>query len=297
MRVSLALLTTLCCLLPVRIADAKEAPARDLAKFIAHSRAQLEQHEALALSGRHPIRDWPRSHWIERAPEKALFLNGVETLSVAEATALARFEGERIFLPDLKALDAAVADALRRGPASLFLDGLTKLDAPSARALVQSRGDVLSLRGLTSITPDLARILASYAESLDLSGVKTLDLDSAKALAAWDGWGESVELTLGVDALTPDVANALTAVGGWALALDHLKELTPEIARILGRLDIARLSLDGLSSVSPEVAAIIATWDQKFLTMGGFTEIDPAIRAQIEAGSEIVSFRGLKAAR
>lgn len=295
---------TLTLVLAATVAGCAAPPVpRTLGDFRALSEGNAAAAPVAELTGIHPRKEWALLLWVERAhaardaaPRGApLFLNGVERLSPREAAALASFEGNRIFLPDLRALGAETGAALSSGGHELYLDGVVALDPRVAEVLVSARARALSLGGLRSLTSELAAILARHERGLRLHGLEELDVPAAAALSTWNGWGEAVLLSLGnLARLEPEVARALAGCTGWGLALDGVHELSPESARELGALDIPYLSLDGLEEVSPDTAREISRWRRKFLTLDGVTAIAPATRALIEAGCEAVSFRGIR---
>ena len=294
------------CVTLLLVGTAAEAKTRTLKDFLAISEANAKRASVAKLTGLDPKRDWPLSLWVKRAhdareakPSDApLFLNGVTSLTVEEAKALAAFKGNKLFLPDLRALKPDVAQALGALNKTLYLDGLETIDAPVAAALAKSTGERLSLRGLKTIAPAPAKRLSFFDGGILLDGVGSMKEPALMLLATlWDGWGEHIVLSLGLTSLSAKQAETLTECGGWGLALDRLETLTPEAARKLGGLDMPHLSLGGLTEISLETAKVIAGWEQKFLVLDGVKTVSPEVRALVEKGCEAVSWRGLARAK
>lgn len=295
---ALALLATACT--TTATSGAVSTPRRldDFLALSAHHRRHPAWYAATRLD---PVRDWPLSLQVERAEssphERGLFLPDVHHLTLAEAAELARFDGGRIFLPDLSGIDADVARTLAGAGAELFLDGVASLDIAAANALADAGLPRLSLRGLLDLTPAVAHALARTRGSLRIGGMERLDLDTARALATWRGWGEHVVLTLGVTSLEPEVATALAACRGWGVAFDRLARLDAESAAALARLDTPYLALNGLDSIDDELAEVVGSWQRKFLALDGVTSISTAGKQRIEAGNHVVTWRSLGATR
>ena len=137
------------------------------------------------------------------------------------------FKGNKLFLPDLKALSPAVAEVLAASGKSLYLDGLETMDVPRGRPLSRSTGRRLSLRGLRELTPRAAKRLSDFDGSLLLDGVSRISESALLLIARWDGWGEHVLLSLGLTSLDAAQAATLSACRGWGVALDQLENADP----------------------------------------------------------------------
>ncbi len=116
-------------------------------------------------------------------------MNGLKQLTDKQAQMFGRFNGHFLFLNGLDSLSAAQAKAL-----SLFKPGeiknLTQKD-PGGKAWASI--GILSLNGLTSLTDEVAKALGnSYTTTLELNSVDSLTLNQAKRLANYGG--NSLEL-------------------------------------------------------------------------------------------------------
>ena len=130
------------------------------------------------------------------------------TLTVQQATALARYDCEELDLGDLgtgvglgtiiddkslggglTTLNADAAEALAEFKGTgLAIPALAMLDADTAEALAKFKGEYLSLHGLTTLDIDTAKALAKFkGDRLHFNGLTTLDAATAKALAKFKG--------------------------------------------------------------------------------------------------------------
>jgi hypothetical protein len=203
----------------------------------------------------------------------------LETITVSEATELAKTQGE-LRLDTLKELSKEVAFALSKHsgttygrPAILSLGGLQTLSLDAARAL-QSHTGGLSLSGLTDISADLAAALAGHSGRLYLNGIHILQKDAAKRLAKYKG-----ELVLnGLTELSAETAEALSSHGGM-LSLKGLKTLTPDAALHLAK-HRGKLKLNGITSISAKVAKSLEGYAGLYLEMSGLREFpDPVVES------------------
>ena len=289
-----------------RVLLAAHAPPsrRRLADFVAISRRNQRERSIAELSGLSATPDGRLLLWVQRSAAAAesephgapLFLSGVKILSPGEAAALARWKGDRIFLPDLRALDVVTARALTGGVKSheLYLDGVEKLSRDVAAALVAKPARRLSFGSLASLNTETAETLAGFGGGLLLDGLRELPESLAIALARWTGSGEYILLSLnGVKKVTPEAMTRISALRGWGLSLGGLKSLSPDLARRLRGLRVPFLALDGLESLDPITARVMATWERKFLHLGGLASISPEARSLVEKGCKAAVFRGL----
>lgn len=276
---------------------------------VPHSLAEFEAHSASCASGAtyeeltrlHPMDDWALLHWTSRSHEDPetypyevpLFANGIASLDVEQALALAQFSGDQLFVQDLRALDPASAAALASGRHELFLDGLTSISAETARAIVDGGTSRLSLKGVSDLDPRTAAILAELNGSLHLDGLAAPSLATVQALATWKGWGEQVILHVGVVEPTVAAIHALSALKGWGIALDQIGTLSSERARALGTIVRPYIALNGLRTIEDASAAVIAGWQAKFLILNGLVTLSAANRALLERGCEGLSARSL----
>ncbi|MEQ8765327.1 MAG: hypothetical protein RL885_15435 [Planctomycetota bacterium] len=274
------------------------APHRRLEDFLWYSWRARQDGTLKELTGIDGRADGPLALWVQRSLDDAtrteaelLCLRGVETLSVEEARELSSFQGGRIFLPDLKALDEDTARALTEGPRNqeLYLDGLKTLTEEVARYLVSAQA--LSLNGVKSLDPTVAKTLATIDGSLSLDGLTSQSLETAKELAEWDAIGERVVLSL--DGLGHDDIEAiqeLVQLPGWGLALNGIQELPPELGAVLARFDGALLSLNGLSKLPRSQIESLLTWKVKFLEIQGL-EVPEDLMKRFGQDAPVLSVR------
>jgi len=176
-----------------------------------------------------------------------LYLNGLTTLDVETAKALAEFTGSTLTLKGLTMLDAGTATALAEFKGGyLALNRLTTLDAATAKALAEFKGVWLSLNGLATLDADTVKALAEFKVGrLELnvrkvlSGRTTLDVDMAKTLAAFDAWDGNLFFIVAIE--SPDsveIAAALAKRKG-PLSLPKLKKISPKtLAALIEKEDV-----------------------------------------------------------
>lgn len=220
-----------------------------------------------------------------------LFLDGLTTLPVDAARALAKYGGHAITLGGLTAIDTNAAQALARCKANslylhglktlaadaargltwfrgqtLALDGLATLDAPAARELAAYRGDSLSLTGLTSLDPEAARGLADLrGRELALGGLTELDAATAKALAAFAG---GADLSDGEPARPKAAGHEPDGVS--LLDLPSITALEgPDAVAVAKALTASRcmLSLPHLQRISPQALAALREKEDVYLPL------------------------------
>lgn len=222
--------------------DPPAADGRTLDDFKAISTANIERLTAeavraqLAQATRYPHAT-PEPDFVKL--DEALMLNGVSEISVAEAEALAEFEGTGLVLPDLAELDAEVAATFAtwnpdRG-GYLALDGVTELSEAAAKPFANWYGAHLSFNGLSKLDPGVAELLAQRRGfSMSLCGLTELDVETARSLSQWDGtWYMGSLLLDGLTSLNAEVAAELALFGGMWLHLHGLETLTDETADAL----------------------------------------------------------------
>ncbi len=179
-------------------AVAQDPDAEELAEllngFIRLSESNLEAFSAADSAGLDPERDQFMIEVIEQIRAGCLLLQGVTSLNPGQASALAAFTGQFLFLPDLRSLDAGSAGKLARWRGDgLSLSGLHTLDAATAGALSRWRGRCLLLDGLTA-----------------------LDAGTAAKLAQWPGFWLHLNGLTALMGSTTDKPNTSTSVGNTA---------------------------------------------------------------------------------
>lgn len=223
----------------------------------------------------------------------SLHLDGLTTLSDEAAASLSRHKGPSLSLDGLAEISDGLAEALADYPGSLHLDGIVSLSATQARFLRKNntppslrrwRTDTaLKLTTLTveqaelllagrrheesmalsieSLTPDVAEVLAAYpGSSLELGKLATLTAEQARPLVDRKPAELSSRraLALGIESLTPDVADVLATHPG-PLHLGKLTDIPVEAEIALTRRD-GLLSCRGLTSLkSGQLAEFLDT--------------------------------------
>lgn len=112
-----------------------------------------------------------------------LFLDGLETLSVAVAEELAKTTAT-LHLNGVIILGDAEAKALAKHEGGLCLNGLTNLSDIAAEELAKYSGDLM-LCGLESLSDAAAKLFSKPNRDLGLSGLKSLSDVAAKSLAKY----------------------------------------------------------------------------------------------------------------
>ena len=190
-----------------------------------------------------------------RAPRRAgrLFLNGVTSLTVAQAESLGRHEGA-LFLGGVTTLGDDEVEALTRRPRDLHLFALTGMTDRQARLFGDHRG-ALSLSGVVSLSPAQADALSRHEGSLSLGGLASLTDGQAEELSrhAGDLWLFSSSLTT----LSDHQAESLSRRRG-DLYLAGVTTITAAQARSLAKQP-GNLALFDLTEASDEVIAALAT--------------------------------------
>ena len=188
--------------------------------------------------------------------------NKIESLTSAQAKALAEFKGKELAVNGLTTLDAATAKSLAEFKGQwLYLNGLTTLDAATAKALAEFKGGFLHLNGMTTLDVATAKGFAEFNGGLVLNGLTTLDAATAKAVAEFKGRGLRLYL-YGLTALDAATAKALAEFEG-TLILPNLTApaLTPDTASTWAAFFKGNLSfvtaLDSPDSVA--IAQALAT--------------------------------------
>ncbi len=200
-------------------------------------------------------------------PTHKVCLDGLETLSVGAAEALAASPGHTWDgrLPAMKTMPEDVAQALAQRQGGVSLEGLTSLSDEAAKALTGRLGGDLS--GLTSLTVESAKAIigpipGQFHRSLHLDGLTSLPDEIALAIGGKDSRG-NLHLN-GLRSLTPTAAKAICQREG-DLYLNGLTTITDETLKALAEHQApghARptVYLQGLTALSDDGAAILAAW-------------------------------------
>lgn len=191
------------------------------------------------------------------------------------ARVLAQHAGKSLRLDGLKSLTPAEAEALLQYRGHLTLNGLEELPEQAAAVLAQQwshRHLEISLpseiwkeigrecdlpedtHSIETLTVMQAKALANSRFNCELPGLKTLSAEIAEALAAKEGW-------LNLSGLTTlsDEAAELLAEHTEILTLDGLTTLSEKAARALSGYKGDSLSLNGLNTLSPSVSEMLRT--------------------------------------
>ena len=193
--------------------------------------------------------------------EGSLYLDGLSELSPRAAAALARRKGEvnqyskektnDLILNGLTSISVETAEALAGYEGYLMLDGLARLPDDVLAVLAKFKGEKLDLDGLQSISDmGLATLATSKAEGLSL-GLARITGAQAKILEAFKG-----KLSLSVKHLSAEVAAVLGERCG-ELYLECLPSLSAGAAEGLAR-HRGYLSLNGLERLSADAAKKLA---------------------------------------
>lgn len=168
---------------------------------------------------------------LARFQGRQLYLEGLETLTVASAKALSEFPGHLRFwsledLPDAVAaelakqkvapIDADLCDASEleselAGLPTLDLSALKSLSDFAATELARHKGGRLDLSGLENLSENVALILSAYRGSLSFSYMEHLSDGAAAALAKHRGPDICV---VGLKELSDEAAKSLAAYPG-----------------------------------------------------------------------------------
>ena len=237
-------------------------------------------------------------------------IDGLASLSVDTATALASWKIAKLPLDGLQTLDPKAARALARfepqemQTKSISLDGLRQLSPELARELARFKGHRLSLDGLTGISPQAVEALSEWQGKLSLggltsidahfvrtlgtrvrlAGVERFDVETARAMNDTNGYRS---VALQVAALDVELVNALRPLfkGDKEVSFPRLRALDRATAVALGEWSMDNLQLDGLTAITPEVAAVLFNIDVRHLTLNGLTKLDPASEASLVRAS------------
>jgi hypothetical protein len=243
----------------------------------------LVKHEsALSFNGLTELSSETAAVLARHAPSKGfgsadLRLNGLKTLSLKGAEALATHQG-KVLLFSLEKLDSVpLAQKLARQWGELRL-GISELSPTIAAELAKHHGNeedktrpgvifprqdgaasVLRIDNLTSLSPETAEALAAHKGVLVLNDLTSLPPAVAASLAKRVGNSKTKRngtLVLnGLETLSTESAAALAAFTG-ELVLKGLTEITPATAAALAKHQ-SRLHLTGLTKLSPETHAAL----------------------------------------
>ncbi|MCE9533865.1 MAG: DUF1588 domain-containing protein, partial [Planctomycetes bacterium] len=201
-------------------------------------------------------------------PTHKIFLDGLETLTVEAAEALAEthphnWDGR---LPGFKTVPVDVAKALAKRQHGLSMEGLTTISDEAAKALQGKLGG--NLPRLTSLTVESAKAIVGpvpgqFHRTLVLDGLTTLPNDIALAIGGKDSRGD-LHLN-GLTSLTPIAAKAICQREG-DLYLNGLTMISYETLKALeehrANPHLAKpiVFLKSLTTLSDEAAAVLAAW-------------------------------------
>ncbi len=200
-------------------------------------------------------------------PSNKVCLDGVESLTVGAAEALAETHGHNWDgrLPAMKTIPQDVARALAKRQGGLSLEGLTSLSDEAAKEVGGKLGG--HLPRLTSLTVGSAKAIAGpvpgqFHRTLNLDGLTALPDDIAVAIGGKDSRG-NLYLN-GLTSLTPIAAKAICQREG-DLYLNGLATISEETLKALAEHKspgYARpvVYFRGLTTLSDEGTAILAAW-------------------------------------
>jgi hypothetical protein len=220
--------------------------------------------------------NWQEGHGLGRG--RALFsLELASELSPAAAEELSRFKGRlRLTVPTL----TPVAEAIRRSDPDCAIEIVEAKKIPPTPEIVD-------------LPPQMAAKYARNQGDICLDHVKSLSLESAIELAKHTGYALYLN---GLNALDPDVEEALAAYAGYSLSLDSLRHLaTSELSAKLCECNGSGPGVTwgfALETVSLEAAHEIAQWDCSSLPV---TSVSPDVAAALAGcvGSLGLSVRSL----
>ncbi len=250
---------------------------RTVDELVAYSNAQLElSWEArTGLPETQSLELYRARYASQNAPERALFLNGLEHLDARTADLIREWDGSRLFLPDVRTIQPAAWSAVASFSASkLYLNGLKTLSGIEARKLVtwNPHGD------------------------LYLCAVERLDLEAAQALATRGTFRLETELALdGLRKPSAEVVSVLMRGATWELSLNGLAVIDADRARAIAGFDRPKLSLLGVREITAEAVPFLADWRIKFLDLQGLVSLTPELaHALAAAPCHVIDLRGLE---
>ena len=206
--------------------------------------------------------------------------NAIKTLTVKQATELAKLNNGTLALKGLTTVSVEVATELAKFKGFVLgLKGLTTVSVEVATELAKFKG-TLDLDGLTTLSPEVATELAKLKGTLILNGLTTLPIEVAKELAKKEG-----TLVLNVlTAVSVEVASELAKSEG-TLLLDGLKTLPIEVAKELAKSK-GSLALNGLKTLSVEAATELAK-SKGSLDLYGLKTVSPKTLAILKVNPKI----------
>ncbi len=220
--------------------------------------------------------------------KESVNFSNVTSLDPEVAAFLSKHPGNLAF-PAINKLTPEVAKALVSESKNvwLVLDGLKELSPEIARELAVAK---CALRlGIDKVTPEVAEILATHQSTLSL-GLKSISPEIAEKLAMHKS---RLQLDL-LTTLDAESAAKLAKHGG-SLSLLRLEAMTPDVAEAMGRFDGDSLELNGLETLEFDIAKRLA--DAKCsggFYLNGLTEVSPDVIEVLANGNSNLSLQGLE---
>jgi hypothetical protein len=199
---------------------------------------EVARHKGIVdLSGLRSLRPRAARHLAALPVMSTLKLDGLETLLIDSAKALAGCRCRCLWLGGLKELTPELAAVLAEYGA----------ECP--------QGSILNLTGISHIPRDSMKALSrSHALVLDLRGLQQLDPDEAAALAEFQGRILNLD---GLQSVSAETCEALSRFRGKWMSLSGVRELSPSAARGIAEFAVEKLYLDGLEDSSEEVLILL----------------------------------------
>lgn len=284
------------------------AIAGELSKFSGHSLGlscltQLDEITAqklayfpgdlLLLNGLENNLDLGVFRALTESRARSLALEGMDTLSPAQARAFRTFRGASAWFGGLSQLDAETARELALlNVKYLSLEGLRSLDQGTAEALSGFGGVTLVLDGVRELSPEAARALSQFAgTTLALNGLQVMTRAVAEALSQYQGI--DMELS-GLKELDLGVAQALKNFPGERLELQGVEDLSLAASRELAQCSVFVLDLSGLKRCRSDVLSALTSFPGEQLLLG-LEDLDPSrARVLTQFVGRSLDFRHLK---
>ena len=229
---------------------------------------------------------------IRKYPKRTLRFSRMKTLLPETAETLISSDSQ-FDLSNLKNIGAESAKIIanHKGP-HLKLDGLLKISDKAAKALLHYKGklSLQSLRVSSEIQSKLLVKKARFTEhtfdhihelpeewathfehaegELRLPYLKKLTPETAALIARFPG-----KISLGIESLSPKVAEALCRNCTSRLELNNLRHLKLQVAEHLAKHKGDSISLDQIERISTKTADALACYKGRHLSLRGLTSI------------------------
>jgi|LakMenE18May11ns_1017448.scaffolds.fasta_scaffold9847053_2 hypothetical protein len=197
--------------------------------------------DIISLNGLRSLSAEEAAYLAMAAPSASLELNGLPSLSVAAALALAKARCSYISLNSVQELSPELANALvaygTQAPLGslLRLDGLRSVSLQVAEKLGHFHASGLSMNGLKDLGASEAEALASFrGTALLLGGLEKAEKGTIEAIARFNGFFMDLG---GLESLSESQAGALACFRGNILRLEGLIKPSNEVLGILGKLE------------------------------------------------------------